>query len=76
MWEIARSLDEGALLDVDHAGVEDLLVDLEVVDQAEAANHPMADQLAGDLPELNLHDHVVGAFVVRDRSGRATSQRR
>src|SRR5215218_4198127 len=59
-------LDERALLDVDHPRVEDLLVHFEVVDQAQAPDDGMADQLTGDLAELDLHDDVVGAHVVGD----------
>src|SRR5688572_16600584 len=60
------SVDEGALLDVDHPRVEHLFVDLEVVDQAQAADEAVADELAGHLAELDLDDHVVGLDVVRD----------
>src|SRR6266550_7480282 len=68
---IERSVsdDQRRLLDVDHARVEHLFIDLEVVDQRESKDDPVADQLVGDLAVLDFEQDVVGALVIRDVAG-------
>ena len=61
------SRNEGGLLDVDHARVQDLFVDLEVVDQTEGADDPVPDKLTFDLSEFDFEEDIVGALVVRDQ---------
>lgn len=57
------------MFDVDHAGVEDLFVDFEIVEEAEGGDDGVADGLVVHFAVFDFDDEVVGAFVVGDVVG-------